>query len=89
MGDFNLQMNDSYQGKVFKGCPTYEQGQYWRAQMTLHAFPLTQHMSLLQFVSQVWMDLISRSIKVNGTSRSFMIGLSLRQVKVKYSPATS
>lgn len=28
MGDFNLQMNDNYQGKVVKGCPTYEQGKH-------------------------------------------------------------
>jgi len=25
LGDFNLQMNDNYQGQVVKGCPTYEQ----------------------------------------------------------------
>jgi hypothetical protein len=28
LGDFNLQMNDNYQGQVIKGCPTYEQGMY-------------------------------------------------------------
>ena len=26
LGDFNLQINDNYQGQVVKGCPTYEQG---------------------------------------------------------------
>ncbi|KAL7517875.1 hypothetical protein ACHAWX_002753 [Stephanocyclus meneghinianus] len=25
LGDFNLQINDNYQGQVVKGCPTYEQ----------------------------------------------------------------
>ena len=24
MGDFNLQLNDSYQGQIVKGCPAYE-----------------------------------------------------------------
>jgi hypothetical protein len=84
MGDFNLQMNDNYQGKVFKGCPTYEQGKGCDSN-DVHYPPHVLHIILptyfiTQSGSQVWMALIWRSTKESGMNKSSMTGLSSRQV---------